>query len=166
MAGERGESMAKVGAPRRYKSVKAMQEAIDRYFEDCEGHPLLDDEGEPVLDKFGQPVIVGAHPPTVTGLALALGFVGRTALLDYQGRPEFSDTVLRAKSRIEAYAEARLYDRDGQRGAEFSLKYNFKWAQEERERESAETGVVMLPVVLPTPQPPVDDGADEEGEDE
>lgn len=115
------------GAPRKWKSVSAMQKAIDAYFESCEGTPLLDDDGYAVTDKNGVPIIIGAKPPTVTGLALALGFTGRKQLIDYQGRPEFCDTVTRAKARCEEYAEARLYDRDGANGAKFSLGCNFGW---------------------------------------
>lgn len=122
------------GAPRKYKSVKAMQEAIDAYFKDCEGNPFIGDDGCAVLDKYGNPVIVGEHPPTVTGLALALGFTGRQALMDYQARPEFADTVTRAKSRCEEYAEARLYDKDGANGAKFSLGCNFGWNSEAEKR--------------------------------
>ncbi len=70
---------------------------------------------------------MGAHPPTVTGLALALGFTGRQALLNYQAKPRFVDTITRAKARCEAYAEERLFDRNGTNGAQFSLKCNFGW---------------------------------------
>lgn len=111
----------------RYKTPAEMQKVIDAYFADCQGTPLLDGDGFPVLDKSGAPVILGRKPPTVTGLALALGFTTRQALLNYQGRPAFIDTVTRAKTRCEAYAEARLYDRDGARGAQFSLEHNFRW---------------------------------------
>lgn len=115
--------------PLKYKTVAELQKAIDQYFEDCEGKPLLDDEGEPYIDKRGNPLIVGRKPPTVTGLALALGFTSRKSLLDYQGRKEFCNTITRAKSRCEEYAEERLYDRDGSKGAQFSLAYNFGWGQ-------------------------------------
>lgn len=114
------------GAPRKWKSVKAMQEAIDAYFKKCEGEPLIVD-GAVAVDKYGMPIIINVKPPTVTGLALALGFTGRQALLDYQARPEFADTVTRAKSRCEEYAESRLYDKDGANGAKFSLGCNFGW---------------------------------------
>lgn len=117
------------GAPRKWKSVKAMQEAIDAYFEKCEGEPLIVD-GSVAVDKYGVPIIINVKPPTVTGLALALGFTGRQALLDYQARPEFADTVTRAKSRCEEYAESRLYDKDGANGAKFSLGCNFGWNSE------------------------------------
>lgn len=118
------------GAPRKWKSVTAMQEAIDAYFESCEGVPFLDDDGYAVRDKNGVPIIINARPPTVTGLALALGFTGRQALMDYQARPEFADAITRAKARCEEYAESRLYDRDGANGAKFSLGCNFGWNSE------------------------------------
>lgn len=131
--------MAKgAGAPRKYRSVKAMQEAIDAYFASCEGHILKDTDGTPITDKFGNVVIVGEKPPTITGLALALGFASRQALLNYQGRPEFNDAVTRAKSRVEAYVEERLFDRDGTHGAQFSLRNNFSgWKGELQENNAA-----------------------------
>lgn len=138
----------------RYKAVEEMQAVIDQYFENCKGEPIIGDDGQPILDKYGQPFIINAHPPTVTGLALALGFTSRQALLNYQAKKAFVDTVLRAKARIEAYAEERLFDRDGQRGAEFSLKYNFRWADEKKQDEDEGHGVAELPAVLPAPPPP------------
>lgn len=143
----------------RYKTVEEMQVVIDQYFEDCKGEPIIGDDGQPILDKYGQPFIINAHPPTVTGLALALGFTSRQALLNYQAKKDFVDTVLRAKARIEAYAEERLFDRDGQRGAEFSLKYNFRWADEKKQDEDEGHGVAELPAVLPSPPPPEVGGA-------
>lgn len=123
-----------VARPLKYKTVDELQAAIDQYFKDCEGTPLLDDDGVAILDKRGNPIIVGAKPPTVTGLALALGFTSRQALLNYQAKKAFIDTITRAKSRCEEYAERRLFDRDGSRGAEFSLKYNFRWEDQHSEK--------------------------------
>ena len=119
--------------PLKYKTVDALQAAIDAYFEDCQGKPLLDEDGSAVTDKYGEPVIIGAHPPTVTGLALSLGFTGRQALLNYQGRKQFMDTITRAKARCEEYAESRLFDRDGARGAQFSLEHNFRWLDQDKD---------------------------------
>lgn len=121
--------------PLKYKTVEQLQEAIDAYFEGCEGTVLRDSEGNPVLNKWGSPVMIGQKPPTVTGLALALGFTSRQALLNYQGRKMFVDAVTRAKSRCEEYTESRLYDRDGAMGAKFSLMNNFKgWREKPVER--------------------------------
>lgn len=119
-----------MGAPLRYKTVEELQAAIDKYFEGAQGKPLLDDNGNVMTDKHGNPVFVGQYPLTITGLALALGFNSRQTLLNYQGRKKFMDTIMRAKCVCEAYTEGRLYDRDGARGAQFSLERNFKWGSD------------------------------------
>ena len=119
--------MANVGRPPKYKSVEEIEDKIEQYFAICEGEPLLDDEGKQIVNKYGCPCwIKPPKPPTVTGLALALGFASRQALLNYQAKKEFNDTITRAKSRVEEYAESRLFDRDGSNGAQFSLRNNFK----------------------------------------
>lgn len=124
--------------PLKYKTVEELQAAIDNYFKKCEGELLKDDEDNLLLDKFGRPVIINQKPPTVTGLALALGFNSRQALLNYQARKQFNDTITRAKSFCEAYAEARLFDRDGAMGAKFSLSNNFKgWNEKAQESDTS-----------------------------
>lgn len=134
----------KPGRPPAYKTPEEMQEKIDEYFTRCAGEMLRDEDGQPVYDKWGQPVMINVRPPTVTGLALALGFTTRQALLNYQAKPRFIDTVTRAKSRCEEYAESRLYDRDGSRGAMFSLTNNFKgWSNNpEHHSEDEEVRIV------------------------
>lgn len=133
------------GAPRKWKSVSAMQKAIDAYFEKCEGEPLIID-GEQKRDKYGVPIFINVKPPTITGLALALGFTGRQALLDYQARPEFADTVTRAKARCEEYAEMRLYDKDGANGAKFSLGCNFGWREVNETKLTTDAVKVVIDV--------------------
>lgn len=123
-----------VGRPPKYKSCEEIEEKIEKYFKDCEGEPLCDNDGNVLTDKYGAPIIVGRKPPTITGLALALGFTSRQALLNYQGKKEFVDTITRAKSFVEKYAEERLFDRDGVQGAKFSLINNFKgWSEKPEE---------------------------------
>lgn len=124
-----------VGRPPKYKSKEEIEEKIDAYFKECEGEILKDDEGNPVFDKFGHPVIINQKPPTVTGLALALGFTTRLSLLNYQGKKEFMNTITRAKTMIEAYTEQRLFDRDGSNGAQFSLRNNFKGWNDRQQTE-------------------------------
>lgn len=115
-----------VGRPPKYRSKEEIEEKIDAYFKKCEGEILKDDKGKTVFNKFGNPVIINQKPPTVTGLALALGFSTRLSLLNYQGKKEFMNTITRAKTMIEAYTEQRLFDKDGSSGAQFSLRNNFK----------------------------------------
>ena len=140
-AAEKKEKKSNAGRPWIYKSAAEMQIVIDQYFKECEGKVLTIPDKETgeeitVYDKYGQPVIVGAKPPTMTGLALALNLNSRQALINYQGREEFNDTVTRAKARIEEYVETRLFDKDGANGAKFSLANNFKDWREKTEVES------------------------------
>ena len=126
----------KGGRPPMYKSVEEIQKKIDEYFIDCEGEPLLDAEGNPMIDKYGNPILIGVRPLTITGLALALGFTSRQALLNYQEKEEFVDTITRAKAKVEQYAEERLFDRDGANGAKFSLANNFEGWREKQQIEA------------------------------
>ena len=131
-----GVNMAHAGGRKPFwESVNGMQEVIDDYFKRCEGTELLDSNGDVRLNKYDEPIMIGATPPTVTGLALALGFVSRQSLLEYQAEEEFADTITRAKARVEEYAEKRLFDKEGSNGAQFSLKNNFKLWKDKTETE-------------------------------
>lgn len=89
------------GRPRKYNTPEEMQVAIDKYFTDN--------------DK-----------PTICGLALGLGFIGRQSLLQYEGySEEFFVTIKTAKSRIEANYEGYL-QKQNVAGPIFALK-NFGW---------------------------------------
>lgn len=138
-----------VGRPPKFTSKEQIQELGEAYLRECMGKPFIMDDGSVMLDKYGEVILMGRHPPTVTGLARALGFTSRQSLLEYQAKAEFADTVTRLKMQIEEYAEERLFDKDGQRGAEFSLKYNFRWAQEDKGDSDNDNagGVVMIPEV-------------------
>lgn len=123
----------KVGRPPMYNTAEEMQVIIDEYFEKCKGRVLTDDEDVIIRDKYGIPIFIDVRPPTITGLALALGFTSRQALLNYQAKEEFVDTIMRAKARVECYAEERLFDKDGANGAKFSLANNFSGWKEKQD---------------------------------
>ena len=90
------------GRPLKFKTSKEMQTAIDKYFSS-----------------------LGDDKPTVSGLAYELN-MSRQALLDYQNKDEFLDTVKRAKLRIEIALEQHLFS-GSVAGAIFNLKNNFGW---------------------------------------
>ena len=141
------EEKNKGGRPPVFNTVEEMQEKIDAYFEECEGHPLTDKEGNVLTDKHNNPIIVGVRPLTITGLALALGFNSRQSLLNYEGKEEFLDTIKKAKARVEQYAEERLFDKDGSNGAKFSLSNNFKgWT--EKQQIQADVNSVSINIEL------------------
>lgn len=136
------------GRPPMYTNKEEIQEKIDAYFEKCEGTVLNNADGEVVLDKYGDPVIVGRKPLTITGLAIALGFNSRQSLLNYQDKEEFMDTITRAKAIVEAYAEERLFDKDGANGAKFSLANNFEGWKEKREIEADVKSDITISIEL------------------
>jgi len=103
----------------KYKTAEEMQVVIDDYF--------MYREAE---DK----------PVTMTGLAFALGFASRQSFVDYKKKSKaFADAITRARLRVEEYAESRLFDRDGAKGAEFTLRCNFGWRT--NEADAASTGM-------------------------
>ena len=125
----------------RWMSPEHLQCMVDEYFESCNG-PLFDKKGELLRDNNGNIVKGQVKPCTVSGLALYLGISTQTlkryreGLVDEvldemkaetEDRLTFSRVILKAKQRIEAYAEGRLYDRDGQRGAQFVLDCCYGW---------------------------------------
>ena len=141
-----------MGKKRMFPTPESMQVAIDEYFKDCEGHLLTDDAGKPIFNKFGEPVYVGVKPLTVTGLALALGFTSRQALLNYQDRKDYQVIVEKAKLKIENYAEMRLYDKDGWAGAKFNLQNNYKkWDADKAAQDDRKAPVINIINDIPRP---------------
>lgn len=139
----------KRGRPKKWTSPAKMQKKIDEYFEKCEGIPLKNPDGTPVYDKYGRVIYRNRKPPTITGLACYLGIESRSTFMAYQKDPAFAYTITCAKTRVEAYLEERLMDREGQRGAEFNLRCNYGWSDKDTDTQADETqGVVLIAPVL------------------
>lgn len=118
--------MAQVGRPRKFKTQVSMQKAIDTYFAKCRPTVITDKNGKAVTDKNGRPVMT-LNPPTISGLALHLGFVNRQSMYDYENRGEFSDTIKTARLRCENWVEiAGLEGNTPPAMAIFALK-NYGW---------------------------------------
>jgi hypothetical protein len=96
------------GRPLLYKNAKELQKEIDRYFATKELTDL---------------------PFSITGLAYSLGFVSRQSFYDYENYPVFSDTVKKARLRIEMFYEEQLLSKNTT-GAIFALK-NFGWSDKQ-----------------------------------
>ena len=107
-----------VGRPRKYKSVKQMQVAIDDYF-------------------------ATTQKITITGLALHLGFTSRQDLINYQGySPEYYDALKGAKSKVEQYYEEHIIGQNAA-GPIFALK-NFNWSDKQQIEHSGDMGVNII----------------------
>jgi len=101
--------------PKKYQSVKDLEKKIDSYFKDND------------------------HP-TITGLALHLGFTSRMALIRIEGyEKEFSDAIKKAKLRVEQFYENHLLNSNCA-GAIFALK-NFDWKDKKESEISGEVPI-------------------------
>jgi hypothetical protein len=104
------------GRPPKFESVDSLQKQIDVYFAKCD----QDDE-----------------PYTITGLALALDTTRQT-LINYEEKDEYLDTIKKAKTMVEQYAEKRLFS-GTPTGAIFALK-NFGWKDKQETELSGKDG--------------------------
>ena len=139
------------GAPPFYDDPDVMAAKIDEFFTDCDGEILKDFDGNVVMDKWGQPVVLNRRPYTLQGLAYHLGFADEKSIEDYEKRAEFGGIIKRARLRCQQYAVERLFDRDGQRGAEFILKCGYGWRDKDStaidQDNGQRYGIVILPEV-------------------
>lgn len=108
--------MAGKGNPRRWRSAKALQKAVDDYFAECEERGRV---------------------PSVAGLALALGFMSRQALYRYTDREnennsdDYVTIITKAKLRIEEENIQLAYNRDASAGARFVLQNGFNYSEKQ-----------------------------------
>lgn len=116
-----------MGRPPVFKSVQDLQNKIDEYFFFIQGEY---DEVDGV-DEIGNATTVknysrNAENPSLTGLALYLGFESRQSVYDYEKNGDFSYTIKRARLRVECAYEQALLSKNST-GAIFALK-NFGWS--------------------------------------
>ena len=91
----------RVGRPLKWETVEELQQQVNKYFE------------ETPMNHW-----------TITGLALALD-TSRETLINYTDRPEYFDTINKAKLMVENAYEIDLREK-GHAGNIFALK-NFGW---------------------------------------
>lgn len=144
----RGRLNPSKGSPKKFLSPEHLQSLINEYYESCMGPMFF--KGELVKDENGKIVKTQVKPFTLSGLALYLGITTETLRKYKNGRLDtildemkaetddvltFSRVILRAKQTIEAYAEGRLYDKDGQRGAQFVLDCCYGWVSHKEQSD-------------------------------
>lgn len=101
------------GRPPLYNSPEELEEKINEYFDSR--IPTYDDEGNVLAWNF----------PSVTGLALFLGFSSRQGLYDYRNNKEYSCIIKRALMVVESHYEEKC-NFQGATGSIFVLK-NMGW---------------------------------------
>jgi len=107
------------GRPPAFKTAAELEARIDDYFNYAVPY-------RQVVIKKGNFTDVKEIPvPTISGLALHLGFNSRQSFYNYEGKPEFMDTIKKARFFIEQHYEEMLQT-GNTTGAIFALK-NFGW---------------------------------------
>jgi hypothetical protein len=112
----------KGGRPAKFKTPEEMQAAIDEYFLDCP------DTYDVIVG--GEIGMVTVPCPTLTGLALYLGFCDRYSMYDYEEREEFSHTIKRARAIMVRIYESEVRFGRNTAGAIFMLK-NFGYSDKQ-----------------------------------
>jgi len=106
------------GAPAMYDKPEDMTPLLESFVEE---HLGTDDKsGERFLKKM----------PTITGLALHLGFSDKSSIYDYEKKNEFAHLIKRARLFVEYGYENQLHGRNPT-GAIFVLK-NMGWLDESK----------------------------------
>lgn len=116
--------MMGAGAPAKYKTAEELEKAIKSYFK------------------------TNPDKPTITGLALELGFLSRQSIYDYIDRSdEFSYTIKKAALRIEEKHEQGLYN-PANSGHIFWLK-NRQWTDKQELKIDGEIGIKGINYITP-----------------
>ena len=111
-----------------------VKKRINTYFESRYGQ-VLDRNRNPVYDSEGNPVYEIVRPPTLSGLALAIGLESREALTTFTSNKSILREINKAILRVEEYAEERLFSKESNTaGIKLYLAVNFRrWSGEEPE---------------------------------
>ncbi len=100
--------------PLLFKTKEDLQEKIDAYFASCY--------------RFNEETNINEciRPLTISGLAVELE-TSRKTIIEYDEKEEFSNTIKKAKERIENWTEEQLYRNTQVTGVIFNLKNNYDW---------------------------------------
>jgi hypothetical protein len=120
---------AQLGFYPMYQSAEAMEFAIDAYFIRIEEEK---------------------RPPTLAGLALALGFKSTKSLKAYEDKgDDYAHVVEVARTRVEEWKNELLLKGGTQTsGVIFDLKNNHGWAEKTQSTQTMETGDTLSQLLL------------------
>lgn len=126
----------KTGRERKYDAMRAgdlekLQKAIDNYFIRCWGNTELTDAKDFKV------------PPTVLGLALAVGLEKANLYEMVKRQDLLSIPVKKALEKIQDWTELQLFTNPRQIGVLFSLKNNYGW-KDKQELDTNVTGNITV----------------------
>lgn len=114
------------GRPPIFKSVDEIEPKINDYFES-----LLDEDKNQYVSR-----------PTITGLAMYLGFCSRQSLYDYVEKEDYSYIIKRAQSIVAMSYEEMLLSKSAT-GAIFALK-NMGWKDKVEQDVTQKTTTTII----------------------
>lgn len=138
------------GRPAFFDTPEQLEKAVAEYFEYIKGETKEEEReeeyGPVIIDtrshapkdppkqrptrKVKDVIVVREpEPPTITGLALHLGFASRQSFYDYEERGEYSYIIKNARLRVEKGYELRLHG-NNPTGSIFALK-NMGWSDKQ-----------------------------------
>lgn len=118
------------GRPLKFATKEELELAIEAYFQGISNSVYINADGIPVYE-----------PLTITGLALALDTTRKT-LMEYEEKDEYSNTIKKAKTRVEHFAEKRLFG-TAPTGAIFALK-NYGWKDKTESEFTGKDGAPLM----------------------
>lgn len=132
-----------------FSTPEEMILAVEDYFEWIKGEfkdePVKQEDGTTVMTRIW---VRYPEPPTITGLALHLGFESRQSIYDYEKNGEFSYLIKNARLRVEKGYELGLHG-DKPVGSIFALK-NMGWSDKTQQEISGPNGgPVQFNIIMP-----------------
>ena len=118
------------GKPRKYKTKEELEAKIDEYFNQCEPEYAKDEECEIIVTKQG-PIIKNLNAPSLTGLALYLGYASRQSIYDNENIEEYSYTIKRSKMKVEEWLYQHSVDGTMPPAVGIFLLKNFGWTDKQ-----------------------------------
>ena len=112
------------GRPPKFETSKQLERMVTEYINDCP-------DTRPVTVGFK---VVDVPCPTISGMAMYLGFVSRQSMYDYENNPKFSYIIKKARIFIESEYEKKLHS-NSCTGAIFALK-NMGWEDKQKTEHS------------------------------
>jgi hypothetical protein len=133
------------GRGRIVEDPQQMQYLIDKYFESRKPGLQYDNEGKVVVDGKGNPVLK-MNPPSITGLALWLGYACKDSIADGIKRNDgFSAILKEAKTRCENFLEEGIIsDEVSVNGATRLIQFYGGWAEKKEIEAKVSTGEKRL----------------------
>jgi hypothetical protein len=92
----------RIGRPPKYKTPEELNAKIEEYFNHGIPHKQV------IIGKGSNKQIKLVPTPTITGLALFLGFSDVNSMYDYKARKEFSGSIKRATTLVAQHYEEQL----------------------------------------------------------